>query len=62
MHALRIFMAGAMIICAPLFSGNKVVGVHEASNAAGKIGYQIECPLSELQKVVPVKTADIIVK
>ena len=30
--------------------------------SAGKIGYQIECPLSELQKVVPVKTADIIVQ
>ena len=30
--------------------------------SAGKIGYQIECPLSELQKVVPVQLADIIVK
>lgn len=29
--------------------------------SAGKIGYQIELPLADLQKVIPVKTADIIV-
>ena len=29
--------------------------------SAGKIGYQVEMPLAELQKVVPVTTADIVV-
>ena len=29
--------------------------------SAGKIGYQVEMPLSELQKIVPVTPADIIV-
>ncbi len=29
--------------------------------SAGKIGYQVEMPLSELQKIVPVTPADIVV-
>lgn len=29
--------------------------------SAGKIGYQVELPFSELQKAVPVETADLIV-
>lgn len=36
-HISILLSVGAIFICAPLFSGNKVVGVHEASNAAGKI-------------------------
>ena len=30
--------------------------------SAGKIGYQVELPLSELQKVIPVQVADLIVE
>lgn len=30
--------------------------------SAGKIGYQVELPLSELQKVIPVQVADVIVE
>ena len=30
--------------------------------SAGKIGYQVELPLSGLQKVIPVQVADIIVE
>ena len=28
--------------------------------SAGKIGYQVELPLAELQKVIPVQVADLI--
>ena len=30
--------------------------------SAGKIGYQVELPLTGLQKVIPVQVADIIVE
>lgn len=30
--------------------------------SAGKIGYQVELPLADLQKVLPVQVADIIVE
>ena len=30
--------------------------------SAGKIGYQVELPLAELQKVIPVQVADLIVE
>ena len=43
--------------------------IHETAAAyetimfsAGKIGYQVELPLSSLQQVLPVQTADIVVE